>query len=235
MIVRFIDEHRQEYGVEPIVRALQTTPARIAASSYYAFKKRPESARKHRDARLKVILRRIWEENYSCYGARKLWHAINREPGVEPVARCTVERLMREMGIRGVQRRRKRPATKSADPEACPTDLVEREFTATEPNTLWVADITYIQTSAGWVYAAFVLDVCTREIVGWQVTNHLRASLAADALHMALAARLCAGESVTGLTHHSDRGVHYRAIRYAETLAENDVVASVGSKGDSYR
>ena len=216
------------------MRALKHTPARIATSSYYACKHRPPSARARRDEELKAVLLRVWEANYSCYGTRKLWHAINREPGIGHVARCTVERLMRELGIRGVRRRRKRPATASAAADTCPSDLVERDFTAPAPNTLWVADITYIRTTLGWVYAAFILDVCTREIVGWQVTNHLRASLAADALTMALAAQYRAGQSVTNLTHHSDRGVQNRAVRYTDTLAESDVVASVGSRGDSY-
>ncbi|KAB1640405.1 IS3 family transposase [Gulosibacter chungangensis] len=221
VVVQFIDDYRDEYGVEPIVRALHGTPARIAVSSYYAFKKRPDSARKQRDAKLKVLLLRVWEENYSCYGVRKLWRAVNREPGAGHVARCTVERLMRELGIHGVRGKGKRPATKSATADECPTDLVDRDFQTEAPNQLWVADITYIRTVVGWVYAAFILDTCTREIVGWQVTNHLRASLASDALNMALASRLRAGESVAGLVHHSDRGVQYRTVRYAEALEQN--------------
>ena len=236
MIVDFIDENKHEFGVEPIVRALKGTAARIAVSSYYAFKKRQPSARALRDEELMVAIKDVYEANYSCYGVRKMWHAINREYAERfgPVARCTVERLMRRLGIDGVRRKRKRPKTRSARAEACPEDLVEREFRAPAPNRLWVADITYVPTAAGWVYAAFILDVFHREVVGWQVTNHMRESLARDALTMALAAKYRAGEDVSGLVHHSDRGVQFQSIRYGETLAESDVVASVGSRGDSY-
>jgi len=236
VIVKFIDDNRQEFGVEPIVRVLKRTPARIATSSYYAYKKRPVSARALRDKRLKVVIKQVFEDNYCVYGVRKIWHTLRREHGDEfgQVARCTVERLMRELGIRGIGRRKKQPRTTSVAAKDCPDDLVNRDFWAGGPNCLWVADITYIPTRAGWVYAAFILDVHTREIVGWQVTNHLRGSLATDALNMALSARYRAGESVAGLIHHSDRGVQYRAVRYAEALGDSQAVASVGSKGDSF-
>ncbi len=171
-------------------------------STYYAVKNRPASARSVRDNEIAAALRRIYTDNYSCYGARKLWAEINRDGTFGHVARCTVERLMAREGIRGIRRRVKKPATRSADADDCPDDLVDRDFTAVQPNMLWVADITYIPTRAGWVYAAFVLDAATREIVGWQVTNHLRASLARDALDMALSARLRAGQDVSGLIHH---------------------------------
>ena len=205
-------------------------------SSYYAYKLRQPSARAVRDRELKTAIRDVYEANYSCYGVRKMWKAINREYADRfgNIARCTVERLMRQLGIDGVRRRRKRPKTASARAEECPEDLVEREFTAEGPNCLWVADITYIPTQAGWVYTTFILDVFHREIVGWQVTNHMRESLARDALTMALAAKFRAGEDVSGLVHHSDRGVQFRSIRYGETLAESEIVASVGSRGDSY-
>lgn len=236
VVVKFIDDNRQEFGVEPIVRVLKDTPARIATSSYYAYKNRPPSDRQVRDERLKVVIKEIFEGNFEVYGVRKIWHALNRDHAGEfgHVARCTVERLMKQMGIRGINRRKKRPSTKSAEADECPEDRVNRNFTAQAPNCLWVADITYIPTRAGWVYAAFILDVHTREIVGWQVTDHMRESLATDALTMALSARYRAGEDVTGLVHHSDRGVQYRAIRYGETLGESKAVASVGSKGDSF-
>ncbi|MDN6148973.1 MAG: IS3 family transposase [Yaniella sp.] len=218
------------------MRALSGTAARIAVSSYYAYKLRQPSARAVRDRELKTAIRDVYEANYSCYGVRKMWKAINREYADRfgNIARCTVERLMRQLGIDGVRRRRKRPKTASARAEECPEDLVEREFTAEGPNCLWVADITYIPTQAGWVYTTFILDVFHREIVGWQVTNHMRESLARDALTMALAAKFRAGEDVSGLVHHSDRGVQFRSIRYGETLAESEIVASVGSRGDSY-
>ncbi|MFE2656713.1 IS3 family transposase [Brevibacterium sp. NPDC059310] len=191
------------------MRALSGTAARIAVSSYYAYKKRQRSARARRDQALMVVIQDVYEANYSCYGVRKMWKAINRGYADQfgSVARCTVERLMAQLGIDGIRRRRKRPKTASARAGDCPDDLVDREFTAAGPNCLWVADITYVPTQAGWVYAMFILDVFTREIVGWQVTNHLRESLARDALTMALAAKFRAGEDVSGLVHHSDRGV----------------------------
>ncbi|SMY05465.1 IS3 family transposase [Brevibacterium antiquum] len=236
MIVDFIDDNRDEFGVEPIVRALKRTAARIAVSSYYAFKKREPSARALRDRELMILIGNVYEANYSCYGVRKMWKAINREYADRfgNIARCTIERLMRQLGIDGVRRRRKRPKTASARAEECPEDLVEREFAARRPNCLWVADITYVPTRSGWVYTTFILDVFHREIVGWQVTNHMRESLARDALTMALAAKFRVGEDVSGLVHHSDRGVQFRSIRYGETLAESEIVASVGSRGDSY-
>lgn len=203
-------------------------------STYYTVKISPESARHARDRKICATLRDIYQTNFSCYGARKLWAQINRQGTHGHVARCTVERLAAKEGLRGVRRRVKKPATRSADASDCPVDLIDRDFTADGPNTLWVADITYIPTRVGWVYAAFVLDAATREIVGWQVTNHLRASLARDALDMALSARLRAGQDVSGLIHHSDRGVQYRSVAYGESLAESKVVASVGSRGDSY-
>jgi transposase InsO family protein len=215
---------------------LQGTRAQIAVSSYYAFKKRPPSARSVRDDQLLPKLLDVYEENYSCYGVRKMWHAMNNEHAEQfgPIARCTVERLMKIAGIDGVRRKRKKPKTRSADPESCPVDLVDRQFTAEAPCKLWVADITYVPTQAGWVYAMFILDVFTREIVGWQVTNHMRESLARDALMMALARKYRDGEDVAGLVHHSDRGVQFRSIRYGQALAESNAIASVGSKGDSY-
>ncbi|WP_420836304.1 IS3 family transposase, partial [Brevibacterium iodinum] len=224
VIVGFIDNNRDEFGVEPIVRALSGTAARIAVSSYYAYKLRQPSARAVRDRELKTAIRDVYEANYSCYGVRKMWKAINREYADRfgNIARCTVERLMRQLGIDGVRRRRKRPKTASARAEECPEDLVEREFAARRPNCLWVADITYVPTRSGWVYTTFILDVFHREF------------LARDALTMALAAKFRAGEDVSGLVHHSDRGVQFRSIRYGETLAESEIVASVGSRGDSY-
>jgi len=171
VIVAFIDDNRNEFGVEPIVRALSGTAARIAVSSYYAFKKRHPSARARRDQALMVVIQDVYEANYSCYGVRKMWKAINRDYADQfgPLARCTVERLMRQLGIDGIRRKRKRPKTASARAEECPDDLVEREFTAPGPNCVWVADITYVPTQVGWVYTTFILDVFHREIVGWQV------------------------------------------------------------------
>ncbi|SDD37399.1 Transposase InsO and inactivated derivatives [Actinokineospora iranica] len=162
------------------------------------------------------------------YGARKVWGQLNRE-GVG-VARCTVERLMRELGVSGVTASRKRPRT-TLPGRDCPGDLLERDFTAEGPNVRWVADITYVATAVGWVYTAFVQDLFSRRIVGWQVADHLGADLALDALDMAIWAR---GGSIDGLVHHSDRGVQYTSIRYAERLDQIGAARSVGSKGDSY-
>lgn len=165
------------------------------------------------------------------YGARKTWRSLCRQG--EPVARCTVERLMRSNGIRGVMKARN-PRTTLPARTAHPDDLVERNFTADAPDRLWVADITYVRTCSGWVYAAFVMDMFSRRIVGWQVSTSLHTTLALDALEMGIWSRQRAGHDLAGLVHHSDRGVQYRAVRYTERLEEEELVASVGSKGDSY-
>lgn len=175
-------------------------------------------------------IQRVWSGiGRRVYGARKVWRQLNRE-GIE-VARCTVERLMDDLGLAGASAKRKRPrTTQPGSAEGRPSDLLERDFTAVAPNRAWVADITYVQTGAGWVYTAFVLDLFSRAIVGWQVADHMRAELALDALEMGLWSRQ-AGDD---LVHHSDRGVQYTAIRYSERLADVGAVRSVGSKGDSY-
>ncbi|GAA4640919.1 hypothetical protein GCM10023196_107920 [Actinoallomurus vinaceus] len=187
------------------------------------------SARAVRDEQLKKEIRRVWEgPGRRVYGARKVWAQLNRE-GVE-VARCTVERLMRELGIAGVCAARKRPRITVAGADR-PGDLLERDFTADAPDRRWVADITYVDTAAGWGYVAFVQDLFSRAIVGWQVADHLGADLALDALEMAIWSRGGVGD---GLVHHSDRGVQYTSIRYGECLDQIGAARSVGSKGDSY-
>ena len=233
MLVDYIDQHRHRFGVEPICAMLKDAGVQIAPSTYYAAKSRPPSARTVRDAELVVDIKTAHRANLGVYGARKIHAELNRE-GVE-VARCTVERLMRAEGLRGIPREKTRKTTigDGAETER-PEDKVNRKFVATAPNQLWVADLTYVRTHAGWTYVAFVLDVFSRMIVGWQVSTSLRTDLALDALDMGLWARQRAGHDVTGLIHHSDRGVQYRAIRYTERLAEAEAVASVGSKGDSY-
>ena len=176
-------------------------------------------------------------QNYGVYGTRKVYEALRREGGVvgRPVARCTVERLMRAAGLQGLNRARAPRTTWPAD-RAVDTrpDLVDRDFTATAPDRLWVADITYVRTFSGWVYAAFVLDVFSRRVVGWQLSRNLRTDLALDALNMGLWLRRREGSDVAQLIHHSDRGVQYVSVRYAERLSEAAAVASVGSVGDSY-
>jgi transposase InsO family protein len=227
-MVSFIDQHREEHGVEPICAQLL-----IAPSTYYEQKVREVDparlpARAVRDLELREEIERVWKANRSVYGPRKVWRQLVREGF--GVARCTVERLMREMGLQGIVRGRKRKTTFADETAPRPADLVQREFTAQRPNQLWVADLTYVATWAGFVYVAFVIDVFSRRIVGWRVSNSLRSDLALDALEQALHAR----SDLDGLVHHSDRGVQYLSIRYTERLAELGIESSVGSKGDSY-
>ena len=224
-MIAYIDAHKERFGVEPICEQLP-----IAPSTYYAAKVRPPSARAVRDEGLKPEIQRVYQESYDgTYGARKVWKQLDRE-GI-PVARCTVERLMRNLGLYGVRRGAFKVTTTPATNVPRPADLVERDFRASRPNQLWVADITYVATWSGFVYVAFVTDVFSRKIVGWRVSRSLRSDLALDALEMALWAR---GKNAEGLVHHSDRGCQYLSIRYTERLAEAGAVASVGSKGDSY-
>jgi len=227
-MVSFVDEHRDEYGVEPICEQLP-----IAPSTFYEHMARRtnpalRSARAKRDDELRPEIRRIWEENRRAYGAYKVWRQSHREG--RPVARCTVERLMRSLGISGVVRGRRFKTTIPDDQADRPADLVNRQFVADRPDQLWVADLTYISTWRGPVYAAFVIDVFSRKIVGWRVSKSLRTDLALDALEQALYARA----NTDGLIHHSDRGSQYLSIRYTERLAEAGVDTSVGSVGDSY-
>jgi len=224
-VIAYVDEHAERFGgVEPILKTLEVAP-----STYYDARKRPECRRRRRDAELKKEIRRVYDENYGVYGARKVWRQLNREH--IRVARCTVERLMAQMGLAGRVRGRKRRTTISAQPCPAPADRVDRRFVASAPNQLWVADLTYVATWSGFAYAAFVIDVFSRKIVGWRASNTLRADLALDALEMAIWSR---AESLEGLVHHSDRGVQYLCIRYTERLAEEGAVTSVGSRGDSY-
>jgi putative transposase len=228
-MVTFIDEHREVYGVEPMCSVLP-----IAPSTYYLHRGRAEdpdrrSDREKRDEDLRAKIERVWNDNYAVYGADKVWRQLGRERVA--VARCTVERLMCDMGIRGAVRGRAFKVTTVADETAVrPPDLVHREFTATRPNQLWVADITYVVTWVGFVYVAFVVDVFSRCIVGWRVSKSLRSDLALDALEQALHARPRSEK----LVHHSDRGTQYTSIRYTERLAAAGLERSVGSVGDSY-
>ena len=206
---------------------------KIAPNTYWTAKKRPPSKRALRDEDLKVQIARVHGENLDVYGADKVWSQLNRE-GIR-VARCTVERLMGDLGLSGVRRGKAyKVTTRSDERQHRPNALVDRDFTAAAPNRLWVADLTYVKTHAGWVYAAFIIDVFSRMIVGWQLSNSLRSDLAIDALEMAVWNRTRQGQVLDGLVHHSDKGVQYLSIRYSERLAENDIVASVGSTGDSY-
>ena len=228
-MVSFIDAHREAYGVEPICAVLP-----IACSTYYARKaleRAPHrrSARARRDEQLRETIRRVWDENLRVYGVRKVWRQLQRE-GVS-AARCTVARLMRELGLRGVVRGRRATTTVPAH-QALPQDRVHRQFKATRPNALWVADLTYVATWRGFVYVAFVIDVYARRIVGWRVSNSLRTDIALDALEQALYDRRLGKDEA--LVHHSDRGVQYVSIRYTQRLADSGIESSVGSVGDSY-
>jgi putative transposase len=220
-----IDALRDRFGVEPICRVLD-----VPASTYYAHRQRRPSVRDRRDEALKREIRRVWEASRGVYGARKVWRQLARE-GVE-VARCTVERLMGELGLHGVVRGKRKRTTIPADQVGPrPADLINRKFSATRPNQLWVTDLTYVRTWSGFVYAAFVIDVFSRQLLGWQLATHLRTDLALDALEMAIWRR---EEPLDGLVCHSDRGVQYLAIRYTDRLADIGAVTSVGSRGDSY-
>ena len=227
-MVSFIDEHREAYGVEPICAVLP-----IAPSTYYEEKARKAdssrlSKRAQRDVVLCKEIDRVWRENHRVYGTHKIWKQLHREDF--EVARCTVERLMAKLGIEGVVRGKRPKTTIPRKDAAHPGDLVQRDFTATAPNRLWVADLTYVSTWAGFVYVAFVIDVFSRRIVGWRVSRSLRSDLALDALEQALYARV----DTENLIHHSDRGVQYLSIRYTERLTEAGIEPSVGSVGDSY-
>lgn len=217
--------------MEPACAVLEFPP-----STYYAAKKREQepSRRTLRDEWLKKQILRVWNDRKKgrrLYGARKVWLQLRRE-GIQ-AARCTVERLMRELGLEGARGRRRKPRTTvPAPPGQQPADLVGRDFTAPAPNRRWVADITYTDTASGFAYTAFITDLFSRKIVGWQVTDHLRAGLALDALEMAIFSRR--GQIGADLVHHSDRGVQYTSIRYTQRLEDIGAVRSVGTKGDSY-
>lgn len=227
----FIDAHREKFGVEPICRVLQHPP-----STYYAARSRPPSARAVRDQQLKAEITRLFQDNYRCYGVGKMYHQLRRDG--HQVARCTMRRLMRQLGIHGLVRGKPTCTTLSDQHAHRPEDLVGRDFHAVAPNRLWVADLTYIRTWSGWVYAAFIIDVYPRMIVGWQLATHLRTDLALDALGMAIWRRRnhnpTGDADLSQLVHHSDRGVQYLSIRYTERLAQAGALSSVGSRGDSY-
>ena len=223
-MIAYIDANRDRFGVEPICRVLP-----IAPSTYYAASRRPASARAVRDTKLKAEIARVYAEQFGVYGARKVWRQLHRE-GIA-VARCTVERLMGELGLQGVRRGKARRTTTPEETTARPADLVDRHFAVQRPNQLWVADLTYVATWSGFVYVAFVIDAFSRFLVGWQASRSLRTDLALDALEMAIWRRQ---GQLEGLVHHSDRGSQYLSIRYTERLAEAGAVTSVGSRGDSF-
>ena len=236
MVVAFIDAHKDAFGVEPICRVLrQHDVAKIAPSTYYAAKSRPPSGRSLRDAELLVEIHRVHADRTlgrGLYGAVKVWRQLQRENIV--AARCTVERLMRQAGLRGARRDRRFVTTKPDTAAPRPPDRVQRDFHAERPNALWVVDFTYVACWAGMRFTAFVSDVFSRRIVGWRTAVSMPTELPLDALEMALWIRARDGESVNGLIHHSDAGSQYTAIRYAERLVDAGALASIGTVGDSF-
>ena len=226
----FIEESRESFGVEPICKALQFAP-----STYYdrrAIARDPDraSARAKSDAAMSLKIDEAWEDNRKLYGARKIWHVLRRDG--EDVARCTVERLMRSLGIRGVVRGKKVITTLPDASQPCPDDKVNRLFTADRPNKLWVSDFTYVPTWSGTVYVAFVIDVFARRIVGWRASTSMKTQFVLDALDQAIWQRKTADNK--SLVHHSDRGSQYLSIKYTERLAEAKIDLSVGTVGDAY-
>jgi transposase InsO family protein len=229
-MISFVDAYRDKHGVEPICRVIK-----IAPSTYHAYAHRrahPQAApaRVQRDATLKPEIERVFNENFGVYGARKVWRQLLRE-GFD-VARCTVERLMKVMGLQGVVRGKRVRTTVPDKSTPCPLDHVNRQFKAPRPNALWLSDFTYVSTWGGFVYVAFVIDAYARRIVGWRVSRTAHAGFVLDALEQAIHDRKPLWDS--GLVHHSDRGVQYVSIKYTERLAEAGLVPSVGSVGDSY-
>jgi putative transposase len=231
--VRFITGHRARFGVEPICRVLSGHGCPIAPSTYYDAANRPPSARAVRDEQLNAAITRVYQDNFGVYGARKVWLALNRE-GIA-VARCTVERLMRELGLAGARRGKKVRTTVPGPAAARPADLVKRRFSPPAPDRLWVADFTYVPTWAGMVYVAFVIDAYSRRILGWRAAASMRTALVLDALEQALWARRRDGHgSLAGLVHHTDAGSQYTSIAFTERLAAAGAQPSVGTVGDAY-
>lgn len=235
MVVQFIDDHRDRFGVEPICRVLTEHAVPIAPSGYYAFKKRPPSARAIADAELVVQIERVfWDRKLGrgISGARKIWRLLKREGVI--VARCTVERLMRQQGLRDIRRGKQFITTRPDSSAPRAEDHVKREFHADRPNELWVVDFTYVPTWSGMAFTAFVTDVFSRRIVGWRTMSKMPTDLPLDALEMALWVRDRADQDVTGVVQHSDAGSQYTALRYTDRLAEVGAIASIGTVGDSY-
>ncbi len=226
----FVDQHRDTYGVEPICKVLQIAPSGYRRHAAHRRNPALRCVRAQRDEVLVPQIERVWQANMQVYGADKVWHQMNREGS--KVARCTVERLMKRLGLQGVRRGKVVRTTIPDNTVACPMDRVHRQFKAERPNQLWVSDFTYVSTWQGWLYVAFVIDVFARRIVGWRVSSAMRTDFVLDALEQALFDRQ--PERADALIHHSDRGSQYVSIRYTERLAEAGLEPSVGSKGDSY-
>ncbi|WXG51028.1 IS3 family transposase [Acidovorax temperans] len=226
----FVDQQRNAFGVEPLCKVLQIAPSAYWRHAALVREPHKRCARAKRDELLMPQIQRVWQANMQVYGADKIWRQLRREGTA--VARCTVERLMRKLGLRGVMRGKVVRTTTSDSKAPCPLDRVNRQFKADRPNQLWVSEFTYVSTWQGWLYVAFVIDVFARRIVGWRVSSSMRTDFVLDALEQALYARQ--PERDGSLVCHSDRGSQYVSIRYTERLAEAGIEPSVGSKGDSY-
>ncbi len=229
-MVQFIEDHRDQYGVEPICAVLPIAPSTYHRHHARQIDPTQRPARAQRDDDLRLAIQRVYDEHHQVYGPRKVWKQLRRQ-GVR-VARCTVGRLMRAMGLAGAVRGRTWVTTTQAGAEHRPADLVDRQFVATRPNQLWVSDFTYVATWSGFVYVAFVVDVFARRIVGWRVSSSLRTDFVLDALEQAIYAR--SRHPLTGLVHHSDRGTQYLSMRYTDRLADAGLAPSVGSQGDAF-
>lgn len=233
MIVRFIDENKDRYGVEPMCAQLAELGCAFAPSTYYGARRRPRSRRAVADEYLMELIGKTYDENYSCYGARKIWLALRQDD--HDVARCTVERLMRVLGLRGTSRGKVKRTT-VADPAAPRAeDLVGRNFAPPAPNLLWVADFTYISTLAGWVYVAFVIDAYARRILGWKASSSMTAELVLAAVDQAVFTRKRQGvNNFDRLIHHNDAGSQYTSLRFTQRLAEEGIKPSIGMVGDAH-
>jgi putative transposase len=227
--VAFVDTHRDELGVEPICTTLRSAGVSVAPSTYYAAKRRLPSARERRDEQMIPLLRQLWTDNYRVYGARKLWKAARRAG--HDIGRDQTARLMRAAGITGVRRGKRVRTTKPDLAASRHPDLVQRDFTATAPNQLWVTDLTFVPTWAGIAYVCFITDAFSRMIVGWRVASHMRTTMVLDAIEMA---RWSRGNMLAGLRCHSDAGSQFTSIRYGERLAEIGATPSIGTIGDSF-
>ncbi len=231
--MRFIEGHKSRFGVEPICTVLSEHGCPIAPSTYYQARHRAASARAVRDADLKVKIAKVHEDNFGVYGARKVWLTLNREG--TPAARCTVERLMKDLGLQGARRGKRIRTTISNAAAARPVDLVGRDFNPPAPNRTWVADFTYCPTWSGMVYVAFVIDAYSRRILGWRTATSMRTALVLDALEQAIWTRAREGVTdLSGLVHHTDAGSQYTSIAFTDRLIAAGVDPSVGTVGDAY-
>jgi len=231
--VRFIEAHKSRFGVEPICTVLSEHGCPIAPSTYYEARHRAVSARAARDADLRVKIATAHKDNFGVYGARKVWLTLNREG--TPAARCTVERLMKDLGLQGARRGKRVRTTIGNDAAARPTDLVGRDFNPLAPNRTWVADFTYCSTWSGMVYVAFVIDAYSRRILGWRTATSMKTALVLDALEQAIWTRARDGVAdLSGLVHHNDAGSQYTSIAFTDRLIAAGVDPSVGTIGDAY-